>query len=96
MSRHFLGHLDDFKSGIENITTYLESVDLSFAANEVPDDKKVAVLLSCIGPKTYSTLNNLTAPHLPGAKSLVELKVILKGHFDPKPSLIAQRCHFHR
>ena len=55
MSRHFLGHLDEFKSGIENITTYLERVDLFFAANEVPDDNKVAVLLSCISPKTYST-----------------------------------------
>ena len=80
---------------LKHITTYLERVDLFFAATEVPDDKKVAVLLSCIGPKTYSTLKNLTAPHLPGAKSLVELTAILKGHFDPKPSLIA-RFHFHR
>ena len=36
------------------------------------------------------------APHLPGAKSRVELTAILKGHFDLKPSLIAQRFHFHR
>ena len=45
MSKHFLGHLDEFKSGIENITTYLERVDLFIAANEAPNDKKVAVLL---------------------------------------------------
>ena len=78
-----------------SLLTWKESTYF-FAANEVPDDKKVAVLLSCIGPITYSALKNMTAPRLPGAKSLVELTAILKCHFDPKPSLIAQHFHFRR
>ena len=96
MSQNYLSHVDEFKPDTESITNYLERVDLFFAANEVPEAKKVAVLLSCIGPKTSSTLKNLTAPTLPGAKSLDDLKGLLSGHFDPKPSLIAQPFHIHR
>ena len=46
MSQNYLGHVDEFKPDTESITTYLERVDLFFAANEVPEAKKVAVLLS--------------------------------------------------
>ena len=57
----YLGPIDEFKPDSENITTYLEKIDLFFIANDVAEDKKVPVLLSCIGPKTYSILKNLTA-----------------------------------
>jgi len=78
VSPQYLGHLDELKPEVKNITTYLERVDLFFTANEVPNGKKVSVLLSCIGLKTYSTLKNLVASNLPGAKTLVELRSILK------------------
>ena len=41
MSRHFLGHLDEFKSGIENITTYLERVDLFLLLIKCPTTRKL-------------------------------------------------------
>ena len=49
MSRHCLGrHLDEFTSGIENITTYLERVDLFFAANECPTTRKLQFYLAVL------------------------------------------------
>ena len=58
------------------------------------NNTNIAVLLSCIGLKTCSTLKNVIAPNLTGAKLLVELTGTLKGHFDPKPSLITQSLTF--
>ena len=79
---------------LENSGSFYSSVLVIY--NYVAEDKKVPVLLSCIGPKTYSILKNLTAPDLPSSKSLVDLKTAFKSHFDPKSSLIIQRFHFHR
>ena len=50
-----IGKLDEFKSEVETITTYLERVEVFFAANGVTDAKKSAVLLSCVGSKTSQT-----------------------------------------
>ena len=65
-------------------------------ANGVEDDKKVPVFLSIVGSKTYSVLRNLVAPTLLQEKTLAQLVVILKSHFEPKPVIIAERFHFHR
>ena len=65
-------------------------------ANDVPEAKQAAALLSAIGSKPYSTLKNLLAPDLPSSKSFEALKNTLKSHYDPKPSVIGQRFKFHR
>lgn len=43
---------------------YVERLEQFFAANEVKDEKKVAVFLSIIGPTTYGVLKNLVQPDL--------------------------------
>ena len=40
----------------ELFSTYIECVELFFAANEINNDKKVAIFLSVIGSKVYSLL----------------------------------------
>ena len=47
------GHIREFELGTESISAYLERVQLYFVANDVANEKKVAVLLSVIGSKTY-------------------------------------------
>ena len=47
------GTLREFKPEVETITAYLERLKAYFDANDVPSAKRVAVLLSVIGPKTY-------------------------------------------
>ena len=56
------GTLQEFKPEVETITAYLERLKAYFDANDVPSAKRVAVLLSVIGPKTYALLHSLTAP----------------------------------
>ena len=65
-------------------------------ANSIEADKKVPVLLSVIGGKTYALLGSLLAPEKPKDKTFEQLSDVLQKHFEPKPVVIVQRFHFHR
>ena len=90
------GRIQEYEPVNELFSAYLERVQLFFLANGVDDDKKVLVFLSVMGSKTYSLLRNLVAPALPQDKTFEQLVAILKGHFEPKPVIIAERFHCHR
>ena len=60
-----LGKLHEFQPDTEELCSYLERVDIYFAANDVPDKKKVPVLLNCIRGGTYGLLRSLLAPESP-------------------------------
>ena len=90
------GSLREFHPESDAIKAYLERTSLYFSANDVPDAKKVAVLLSTIGAPTYSLLSDLVAPDPPGEKSLAEIVEALCRHFEPKRTVIAERFHFHK
>ena len=60
-----------------------------FAANKVPEDLQVPVLLSSIGTPTYSLLSDLFAPAVPGSKLLQDISAPLHRHFKPKQVVIA-------
>lgn len=66
-----------------------------FEANEIEDgDKQRAILLSVVGASTYSLMRNLLSPEKPKDKTYQQLVLLLKNHFDPKPSEIVQRYKF--
>lgn len=58
------------------------------------DSKRRAVLLSVIGPSTYSLLRNLVSPAKPAEKTYEDLVVVLKEHYAPTPSVPVQRFKF--
>ena len=74
-----LGSVGEFDPSSEAFTAYLERLDQFFVANDIgkcADDttatvvraanqKKVAVMISVIGKKTYSTLRDLCSPENP-------------------------------
>ena len=91
-----IGRIQEFDAETESITAYLERMQLFLTANAVDDDKKVAVLLSVIGSKTYSLLRNLLEPEKPSSKTYNELVGILKRHYEPKLVVIAERFSFYR
>lgn len=54
--------MDVFDNGTEDWTTYVERVEQYCLANKVKDERKVAVLLSVMGAKTYNLLRSLITP----------------------------------
>ena len=78
------------------MSPHLKHVELFFSTNSIEDNKKVPIFLTLVGCETYGTLRNLLAPVNPKDKSFVDIVVALKGHFEPKSSIIVERFHFHR
>ena len=72
------------------MSAYLELVSLFFQANEIVEEKQVAVFLSAVGSTTYALLRDLLAPEKPQEKSLGDLFADLKMHFERKPLVIEQ------
>ena len=96
MATAHLGTITAFNPTDEPITSYLERVQLFFAANSVDEDKQVATFLSTVGPATYAVLRDLFAPALPSSKELDEIFGRLKKHYEPKRAIIVERYHFHK
>ena len=88
--------IDEYHPENELLSSYLELLDAFFSTNNIKDEKKVPSFLSLIGSKIYPLLKNLVAPTLPKEKTFDKLVAALKGPFEPKPLMIAERFHFHR
>ena len=91
-----LGNLGEFDHRTGGIASYLERMQLYFEANSVADDRKVAVLLTVIGAKTYETLRSLFPPEAPRDKSFAQLVSVLQKHYNPKPLVIGERFRFYQ
>ena len=91
-----LGTLTPFVPDEEHFDSYVERLDAYFVANDIDDEnKQVAVLLNCVGAKSYGTLKDLTSPDLPKTKKYDELVNLLQEHLSPKPVLVAERYRFN-
>uniref|UniRef100_A0AAV2KEZ7 Gag protein n=1 Tax=Knipowitschia caucasica TaxID=637954 RepID=A0AAV2KEZ7_KNICA len=88
--------MDTFDSSIEDWSIYVERFDQYCLANGIEDERKVAVLLSLMGAKTYNLLRSLIAPAKPADKTIEEITRTLKNHLNPAPLVIAERFRFHK
>ena len=95
-SQRVLGSLGEFHPKSDNISSYVERVQLYFEANAVEEDRKVAVLLTVIGAEVYETLRSLLAPDRPRDKPFDALLQVLKKHYEPQPLVIAERFRFYQ
>uniref|UniRef100_A0A5S6QBK2 RNA-directed DNA polymerase n=1 Tax=Trichuris muris TaxID=70415 RepID=A0A5S6QBK2_TRIMR len=76
---------------------YAERLEFYMAANGIRDQqRKLAVLCSSSGPKTYSIIRSLTSPDAPSTKTFDEVMTLLRAHFVPKPSEMYRRFQFQR
>ncbi len=71
---------DLFQPENETIAAYLERVELYYEANDIEAAKKVSILLTSIGDKTYTLLRNHFAPAKPSIKSYADVEAALKNH----------------
>lgn len=104
------GSVGEFDPSSESFTAYLERLDQFFVANDIgkcaadataavvraASQKKVAVMISVIGRKTYSTLRDLCSPENPKEKTFEVLCELLQQHFKPKRLEVAESYRFHR
>lgn len=96
-----IGTVGEFDDKSDLWSNYIDRLEQFFVANDInappagQADKRKAILLSCVGAKTYSLLCNLVQPQKPGEKSFQEIVLILKNHHNPKPSEIVQRFKFN-
>ena len=110
MAQQFTTHLgilepfdgSDFADYSERLNSYFIANNIGQVAEDAgeadrraADKKKVAVTISVIGKKTYSTLKDLCLPDLPADKTYEELTEILKGFYKPKVLEVAETYRFH-
>ena len=86
-----LGLISRFQKDKENWNMYVERIEQFFIVNSVGEDKKVAVLLSSMGPVTYRVLSDLLYPVKPKEKNFKELADCLQSHISPPVLKIAER-----
>ncbi|XP_062604323.1 uncharacterized protein K02A2.6-like [Saccostrea cucullata] len=91
-----IGKLGEFSDGKETFVNYVERMEQYFEANEVKNEKRVAVFLSVVGPSTYGALKNLLQPALPKEKSFKDIVKTLTDYYMPKPLVISERFKFNK
>uniref|UniRef100_A0A8C5DSV5 B-cell translocation gene 3 n=1 Tax=Gouania willdenowi TaxID=441366 RepID=A0A8C5DSV5_GOUWI len=69
---HYGTKTHNYSSLLEDWTIYVERFEQYCLANDIRDERKVAVLLSLMGAKTYNLLRSLTAPDKPADKTISE------------------------
>ncbi|KRY49757.1 Uncharacterized protein T03_12337 [Trichinella britovi] len=76
---------------------YSERLVFFLEANSIREGpRRLAVLCSVCGPKTYSIIKSLTSPDPPSSKTFDEVMKLLRNHFMPRPSEVYQRFLYHR
>ena len=78
-------------SELESTTMYLERVAQYFRTNEIPTERRVTILLSVIGSRTYSLLRSLLHLVVPGDKMYNQLVTAQQEHFEPKCLVVVER-----
>ncbi|KAK9701832.1 hypothetical protein QE152_g30330 [Popillia japonica] len=68
---------ETFDAYVQRLDNYLELRNLMENTDE-NDKKRVQILISCLGPKHYQILSNLTAPNLPKEQKYGELIDLLR------------------
>ena len=86
MASSVIGTLLEFNPEKQDIASYLETVELFFEANDIAEEKKVAVFLTAVGQTTYKILRHLSTPKLPREKSFDEIVTLFKQHFQHSPT----------
>ncbi|XP_077548577.1 uncharacterized protein LOC144161886 [Haemaphysalis longicornis] len=90
------GKLPEFQPDSGNIYFYLERFELFVTANDIPEEKKLQLLLTAIGEKVYVTLHSLLLPKTPSKVTFEEAISVLKKHYAPKSSVVTERYRFNQ
>ena len=89
-----IGNIGEFMETQESWKQYTERMDQFFAANDIPNAKRVPVLLASMGPVAFRVIGNLVAPDSPSSKTYADLVAVVSAFYNPKPIVTVQRYQF--
>ena len=89
-----IGALSEFHTG-DSWELYEARLGQYIIANNIPEEKKVATLITLVGAEAYKILNYLCDPVAPEQKTFDELCAILKKQFSPKVAVYKERLEFY-
>ena len=90
------GKLGEFDQRTGDWKSYIERLEQYCVANDVSDAaKKRAILISCVGDRTYRILKDVLSPTSPTEADFKTIVEKMTEHFQPEPSEIVQRFRFH-
>lgn len=91
-----IGNIPEFYCGSGDWNVYSERLEQFFEVNDIPDEKRSALLISVVGNEAYKTLRDLCHPALPKEKSFEELCQLLHKQYAPQVSLFRERIKFYK
>lgn len=92
----FFGELPHFYGGeFGDWNVFSERLEQFFEVNDVAEEKKKAILITCISDDVYKTLRDVCHPSLPKEKCFDELCELLNKQFVVKTSVFRERCNFY-
>ena len=92
----YLGRVEEFQSEDDSWESYAERMGQFYEANGVTDEKKkVAILLTSIGAKSYQELKDMAAPTKPSELKFDEINAYMSTRFEPETTVILCRFRFH-
>ena len=81
-----IGSVNEFNETTDSWQSYVERIEHFFTANGIDSvERRKAVLLSCVGARTYKLLSNLVAPKKPGECTYNDIVETLTKHHNPRP-----------
>ena len=80
-----IGSLEAFDPKTDTVAAYAKRAELYMDANDMPEARRVATFLNCIGKTMYAIIRNLMIPDKPAEKSLKDIIAVMEKHFEPKP-----------
>ncbi|XP_049288976.1 uncharacterized protein LOC125766922 [Anopheles funestus] len=90
-----IGNIDPYVMG-ECFTEYASRIEMFFKANDIPEEKKVPILVTMAGASLYSVAVTVCAPDDPGNKTYAELIKVLKDYFSPVVNVVSERYQFRK
>lgn len=91
-----VSHFEPFDPAICSWRNYAERLQNHFELYDVPNNKRVRLLIDRIGNATYEQLRKLCAPDNPLTKTAEELFELLFSYFHPPTNKYMERVKFHR
>lgn len=76
--------------------TFETQLQCLITLNDVPEEKKVALLITKLTPKVFDTLNHKCAPDKPTKKTFTELLSILETRYAKSTSVALDRAEFRK